>query len=233
MAKQALVKEGLNVLDAGCGVGGAAIFLARNYSAQVTGVTLSSLQIETARHNAKKSNVEHATKFIKNDFTTTSFEDQSFDVIWACESSSSAPDKAKMLQEWYRLLRPGGKLILLDFFMTNKGESDTSDVLSKWCELWAMSPLVTVEQFASNLEQNGFNLLQQEELSSQIVPTIKRMYNSYKLGFIPANLYNLLFGARKYSRNHYKSGLYQYKSFKNGLWQYHTFLATKPDPSQG
>lgn len=229
MAHQALVQEGEAVLDAGCGVGGAAIYLARNYSTRVTGITLSSLQVETARQNAKKHNVNHGTKFIEGDFTKTSFEDQSFDVIWACESSSSAVDKGQMLREWFRLLKPGGRIILLDFFKTEKSIDQTGKWLNKWCNLWAMSPLVTVKDFEQDLGANGFDLVQKENLTTRIAPTINRMYWSYLLGFIPANLYNLFFGARIYSRNHYKSGYYQYQAYKLGLWEYHSFLVKKPD----
>ena len=224
MARQAGVQPGQQILDAGCGVGGAAIFLASEYQARVTGISLSSRQIETARENAKKNGVEDLIEFEVMDYCNTSFKDQSFDLIWACESSSSAPDKAKMLKEWQRILKPGGQVILLDFFATMQ---NNHPLIEEWCSLWAMSPLVTKLNFEASAVNNQFEIEHTESLNSKIIPTIKRMYRSYWLGIIPSRLYNFLFGAQKYSRNHYKSGFYQYQSFKNSLWTYHAYLLKK------
>ena len=227
MATLADIKTGEKILDAGCGVGGAAIFLAQEYSAKVTGVSLSERQIATAQLNALKHKVSNLVDFQLSDYTETNFSQGSFDLIWACESSSSAPDKAKMLREWQRLLKPGGKLVLLDFFKVPKVVQPEEDLLRQWCDLWAMSPLITLDELSTLLRENDFSLEQEENLSLKIEPTIKWMYKSYLLGRFPARLYNLIFGARKYSRNHYKSGLVQYKTYKQGLWQYHAILAQK------
>ena len=216
-----------NVLDAGCGVGGAAIYLAKQFRTQVTGLSLSELQVETARQNALKHSVDELVAFELKDFTNTGFADQSFDVIWACESSSSASNKEQMLKEWHRLLRPGGKIVLLDFFKFEGVSKEGEILLDKWSDLWAMSSLISVEKLSAELDSNGFKLEYQENLSKRIEPTIRWMYKSYLLGSLPARLYNLFFGARRYSRNHYKSGLYQQKTYKLGLWQYHAILAVK------
>jgi ubiquinone/menaquinone biosynthesis C-methylase UbiE len=227
MADRVGVKINDRVLDAGCGVGGAAIFLAQTYSAKVTGLSLSELQIETARKNGLKYEVDHLVNFELGDFTKTPFEDESFDIIWACESSSSVPDKTKMLKEWKRLLKPGGKIILLDFFKVPGLQADEVKLLDKWSEIWAMSPLVTVNEIAKEFTQQEIELVHHEDLTKEVTPTIRWMYKSYLLGSLPAILYNTLFGARKYSRNHYKSGLYQYRGHKRGLWKYYALRGQK------
>lgn len=229
MAGQAKISKNAVVLDAGCGVGGAAIFLASNYSARVKGVSLSERQITTARANAVKHAVADQVSFVKADYTKTDFADGSFDYVWACESSSSAADKSQMLAEWYRLLKPEGKLILLDFFKASPTPGDVDPLLNKWSELWAMSPLISTEEFSATLERQNFKLLEKTDLTNNITPTIKWLYRSYLYGRLPAVLYNLFFGAQKYSRNHYKSGLYQYQAYQQGLWRYCSFLAKKSD----
>ena len=227
MAEKAEVAGDHRILDAGWGVGGAAVYLASNYSCRVTGVSLSELQVETARENAKKFSVDSLVDFKLCDYSQTGFQDASFDIVWACESSSSGPNKAKMLEEWSRILKPGGRLIILDFFKTHNLDADGNTLINKWCDLWAMSPLVSSKEMSSLLEASDFDIIDQENLTTQIVPTIRWMYKSYLLGSIPAKLYNLFFGARKYSRNHYKSGLYQYRAYKKGLWTYQAILARK------
>lgn len=218
------------VLDAGCGVGGSSIYMAKNYKASVTGISLSDLQVDNANEYAAHHQVSNKVKFKVADFTSTGFDDNQFDIIWACESSSSTPDKEAFARECYRLLKPGGKLVLSDFFIIEQAV-DHNGLLAQWVKLWAMSPLVTNKYFIGELVKVGFDLKQNNNLTKNINRTVKIMYRSYWLGAIPAVLYNLFFGARKYARNHYKSGLLQYKSLKQGLWEYRSLMVEKPKVS--
>ena len=228
LAELSDVREGNKILDAGCGVGGSSIYMAKNHKALVTGITLSELQVKTARENATFHKVGDLTNFQVMDFCKTKFQDESFDIVWACESSSSAADKELMVAEWYRLLKPGGKLVLSDFFKTKENQQDKENLLDKWTEIWAMSPLISSTSLIHIMKTSGFQVTQTTNMTKYIYKTVKRMHLSYWLGLIPSVVYNTFFGARKYARNHYKSGLYQYSSLKKGLWQYHTILATKP-----
>ncbi len=63
LAELARIRTGQVVLDAGCGVGGSAIYLAQNNQAIVTGISLSDLQIETAKNNALIHHANHLTDF--------------------------------------------------------------------------------------------------------------------------------------------------------------------------
>lgn len=229
LANLATIKPGEKVLDAGCGVGGAAIFLAKEYGARVQGITLSQLQVATASENALRHQVNHLAGFSLQDYAATKFADCSFDLIWACESSSSAPDKAAMAGEWFRLLKPGGRLVLTDFFSTANLSNKDQQLLDNWSAIWAMSPLITTTELTGYLEKAGFAIRQVNDLTRGIGKTARRMYLSYWLGLVPAVLYNTLFSARPYARNHYKSGLYQYRALKRKCWSYHSLLAIKPD----
>jgi tocopherol O-methyltransferase len=104
------------VLDAGCGVGGAALYISSNKNAKVTGITLSEKQVKFATAHTRDKKSDHNVSFHVIDYTNTPFEDESFDVVWACESISSAPDKSDFIRESFRILKKGGRLILSDFF---------------------------------------------------------------------------------------------------------------------
>src|SRR5687767_12929404 len=86
MMETANIKPGEKVLDAGCGVGGSSIFLASTIGCRVTGITLSPAQVGKARINAETKNVSGLVDFRVMDYCATSFEDNSFDVVWGCES---------------------------------------------------------------------------------------------------------------------------------------------------
>jgi len=71
------------VLDAGCGVGGSAIWLAREKGAHVTGITITPHQVDAANKNAQRHKVADKVRFERRDFTATGYPDASFDVVWA------------------------------------------------------------------------------------------------------------------------------------------------------
>ena len=104
-------KEKLNILDVGTGPGIVAFRLAE-LGHDVTGVDLSEEMIKNARENAAIFNLP--VDFRRGDAENLPFKDESFDavinraVLWTI----SNPEKA--IAEWWRVLKPGGKLVIID-----------------------------------------------------------------------------------------------------------------------
>ncbi|PCJ11734.1 MAG: SAM-dependent methyltransferase, partial [Gammaproteobacteria bacterium] len=99
LAQRAGITDQHKVLDAGCGVGGSSIWLARNVGCEVVGITLSAEQVNTCTANAKEHEASDKTSFKVNDYCNTEFEDNSFDVVWAVEPVCHAPNKADFVKE--------------------------------------------------------------------------------------------------------------------------------------
>jgi cyclopropane fatty-acyl-phospholipid synthase-like methyltransferase len=213
-------------MDAGCGVGGSAIYLAQQKNAKVSGVTLSDLQVKTARQNIEKYNLASKVRISKQDYGHTSFESATFDVVWACESLSSSEEKANFISEAIRLLKPGGRMIIADFYRT-ENQVDQKGILKKWSDSWAMAELVTSKNIEKVASKCGFKNIIIHDYTRGIYKTANRLYWSYLIGKWPSRLYNFIFGARTYARNHYMSGYYQYKALQSGLWKYKIILALK------
>lgn len=70
-AKLRLDREDLRVLDIGCGWGGMGLYLARNLSANVVGVTLSDEQLAIARHRAEEAGLADRAEFRLQDYRKT------------------------------------------------------------------------------------------------------------------------------------------------------------------
>lgn len=68
IASKLLLKEGMRVLDIGCGFGGMAIYLAKTYGVHVTGITLSKEQHQVAVARAKQEGLEHLLSFQLKDY---------------------------------------------------------------------------------------------------------------------------------------------------------------------
>lgn len=102
----------LRILDVGCGIGGTSRYLASNVpGSTVTGITLSSKQVERATQLAKERNIPNAN-FQVMDALNMTFPDNSFDVVWACESGEHMPDKKRYVEEMTRVLKPGGRIVI-------------------------------------------------------------------------------------------------------------------------
>jgi MPBQ/MSBQ methyltransferase len=84
------------VLDVGCGIGGTTRYLAKKYGSdtQVTGITISPAQQRRATQLAKERGIANAD-FQVVDALNMTFPDNSFDIVWACESGEHMPDKAR------------------------------------------------------------------------------------------------------------------------------------------
>lgn len=107
------VEQPQTILDVGCGIGGSTLHLAAQYNAQATGITLSPVQAARARERAEAMNLDSRVNFAVANALEMPFEDDSFDLVWSLESGEHMPEKEKFIRECYRVLKPGGKLIIV------------------------------------------------------------------------------------------------------------------------
>ncbi len=104
-------KECLRVLDAGCGPGFFSVILSKE-GHKVTGIDGSERMLYHARENAEHFSV--APELIQGDFGDLPFEDGTFDLIISRNVTHTIRDHLKVYGEWYRVLKPGGVLLIFD-----------------------------------------------------------------------------------------------------------------------
>jgi tocopherol O-methyltransferase len=228
LAAMAGIQSHYWVLDAGCGVGGSAIFLTKEIGCEVTGITLSNEQVKKAKQNAEKYKVTDKTNFEVANFTNTPFEDHSFDVVWCIESVCHANEKSDFLKEAFRILKKGGTLIVADFYRTEKDPSlDANQWMKKWATAWAIPDFEKLSTFESKAFQNGFSSVKNFDITKPIYPTAKRLYYCLVPGII-CDGFLRIFGKRtKWNKSNVWSTLYQYRALQEGFWDYRVVKAIK------
>jgi 27-O-demethylrifamycin SV methyltransferase len=120
MLELADLGEGLTVLDVGCGTGKAASRVAQEFDSEVLGISPSISCIEGASELIEKLGLSARAKFEIGDGTSLSQADKSFDRVWVMESSHLMDNKAALLRECSRVLKPGGRLVLCDIMLDHK-----------------------------------------------------------------------------------------------------------------
>ena len=110
------------VLDVGCGIGGSTRHIARKYGAEGVGITLSPVQAARAGALADAQGLGDKVQFQVADALNMPFADDSFDLVWACESGEHMPDKEKYVQEMARVLKPGGRIAIATWCQREEGD---------------------------------------------------------------------------------------------------------------
>ncbi len=228
LADTVKIKSDDSVLDAGCGIGGSAIWLAQNYNVRVDGITISEKQLEEAKNLSTKYNVDHIVNFYQRNFLNTKFNDSSYNIVLAIESVCHAENKKDFIKEAYRVLKNGGRLIVDDGFLLRspKNKHEQKD-LNAFLEGMALSNLAFETDFKKSLEDVGFKNIKIYDKVNETIPSSKKIYKmsifSYPLSII---LEKLKLTPPLLTKNNL-AGITQYRIIKNGIMGHRVFYAEK------
>mmetsp|Transcript_9360 Transcript_9360/g.42613 ORF Transcript_9360/g.42613 Transcript_9360/m.42613 type:complete len:322 (+) Transcript_9360:28-993(+) len=156
LASKLNVGPGKKVLDVGCGIGGTSRHLAKSLgpNSKVQGITLSPNQVKRATELAAEQNLPNASFRVMNALAMD-FPDDTFDLVWACESGEHMPDKKKYVEEMVRVLKPGGRLVIATWCQRSTPPAFTDEDLVNLDYLykeWAHPYFISIEDYASLVE---------------------------------------------------------------------------------
>ena len=159
------------ILDAGCGVGGTSIYLAKKYpNYTFIGISIVSEQIRHAKHFAQRNDVNTNTEFIIKDFCRTDFKDKSFDDVFALESSCYSKSKKEFINEVSRIIKPDGRFVIIDgFLMKNITNYFANEAYRYYCDLFSVENFAEINNFIINLKESGFNNIEVKDITRYVL----------------------------------------------------------------
>jgi cyclopropane fatty-acyl-phospholipid synthase-like methyltransferase len=168
----ARIRAGEHVLDAGCGVGGAALDLARDTGCRVLGVTVSPLQVEIATERANALSLAHLARFERADCSAhLPCADASIDVVVTIEAACHFEDKPAFLRECRRVLRPGGRLAGSDWMAADgTSPADYTDSLDPVCRAWRLAAMARPGEWSLLLADAGFEVCESVDFGDAVMP---------------------------------------------------------------
>jgi phosphatidylethanolamine/phosphatidyl-N-methylethanolamine N-methyltransferase len=153
------IQPGERVLEVGVGTGINLSLYPKNCS--VTGIDFSGSMLEIARERAARKEIRNV-RLLQMDAADLKFAEDSFDIVYAPYLISVVPDPVKVAQEMRRVCRPGGRIIVLNHFLS------PNPILSRIERL--ISPFTIHIGFKADLDLPAF--LAQADLQPQSIEKV-------------------------------------------------------------
>lgn len=230
LADLAKVKPGHLILDAGCGVAGSGIWLAREREAEVVGLNIVHKQLTIGAGLAKKRNLLESLSFVQGDYQRLPFRSNTFDVFWSLESIEHATSIEQFTEEAFRVLKHGGRMVIAATF---KGREDLSDEEQTQMKVGldvagCFTDFQTSNKVCDIAESVGFVNIKNIDQTALVMPSSSQMTNMCRWGLPAAKMLAALHLSSPILILNNQWGLYQEKLFLAGATSYNTLIAEKP-----
>ncbi len=158
------LREGMTVVDVGCGFGGPMRRVVSESDARVVGVNINENQIERAKSLTAAAGLDRMVDYLVCSFMDmAAVADGTFDRGYAIESTCHAPDKAGAFAEIHRVLKPGALFWGQEMCLTDRFDPDDERHRGMKQDLMhgiALADIATFGEVDRALEAAGFELIE-------------------------------------------------------------------------
>jgi tocopherol O-methyltransferase len=165
VAAEAGVGPGCAAVDIGCGYGATARSLAERHGARVTGLTITPAQY----HYAVAATAGDNPRYFLRDWLANGLPDAAFDAAIAVESTEHVEDKARAFAEAFRVLRPGGRLVVCAWTAADPARAwERRHLLEPICREGRLPGMGTEADYRELLAGAGFAVERATDVSRQV-----------------------------------------------------------------
>ena len=198
LAAAAGIRPGHRVLDAGCGVCGPSMDIARHIEGvQITAVTISPEQAATAKKLIRQARLSSQIEVRIADYHRLPFPDGFFDVVCFFESVGYSYDLSRLFSEVFRVTRPGGGVYIKDVFCKARPLSRAArEELAEFNRIFAQFQTPTLSHVRKALAVAGFEQIRGRDLTKRITTahSLNAMFDSRNGSLRPTEFGKLHFG---------------------------------------
>jgi sarcosine/dimethylglycine N-methyltransferase len=160
------------VIDLGGGFSGSARYLAKNYGWEVVVLNLSETENERGRKMNREQGLDHMITVVDGSFDSIPYPDESFDIVWSQDAILHSDNRSKVLEESWRVLKPGGEMIFTDPMQSDDCPEDCLQPIYERIHLTSLGSPAFYQKYA---EQLGFAVKGFEDLSQHLTKSYSRI----------------------------------------------------------
>lgn len=165
---RAHLKPGMSVLDIGCGYGATARIMAREHGVKVTGLTVSTTQHRYAESVTPEKN----PVYLVEDWLHNQRPSGACDVVIALESTEHMPDKDRVFMEMARVLKPGGRMVVVAWLAANhRTHWQDTHLIEPVCREGRLVAMGTALEYVDWIAAAGLQLEEELDLSKHVSRT--------------------------------------------------------------
>lgn len=170
------LRPGSRLLEVACGTGGVAARLAETTGAAATGVDLHASAVQAASRRAQQSPARELLQFRVADANEPlPFLDASFDALFSNDAVNHLRDRARVLAEWTRVLRPGGRCLFTDPVVVTGALTNAEIALRSSIGFFLFTARGVNEAF---LEAAGLRVMRTADVTESVAKTSRRWHDA-------------------------------------------------------
>lgn len=166
------LEAGRSALEVACGSGGVSVRMAKASGVSVTGVDINDAAVAAATERARAAGMQERARFrIADAGAPLPFPDASFDAIFCNDSINHFPDRARVLADWHRVLRPGGRCLYTDPIVVTGILTNAEIAARSSIGFFLFTPLGVNEEL---IRRAGFRLARVEDVTEAVAQISSR-----------------------------------------------------------
>lgn len=161
------------LLDVACGMGPQDVFLAKTFGCAIDAIDVTWKHVEHARRRAEEAGLAHKITVHHGTATELPFPDAMFTHIMCVEGAEHFDTREKFLREAFRVLAPGGKIVLADYVTTRVPKKLWEKLVvdfAAYCWRVPRANYETSASFGKTMERVGFSNVVVRDVGAKTIP---------------------------------------------------------------